>query len=249
MSLLPFKAEALGLLTLLGAWQTLSWAAGLEIFPPPTTVVPLCTELMFGGLFKHFMASAVRVLAAVGLAVITAAPLGLVLGQSRPLNAMFSPLVALLYPVPKIVFLPIAYLFLGVNDAAKITLIAVIIFFQILVTVRDEATNIPVDLLRSVQSLGAGRRGLLRFVYLPATLPAMLSAVRVSVGIAVAVLFITEQSLTQWGLGYYIVVETYQTLRYPEMYAGIMAMGLLGLTLYFCIAGLERALCPHLRIS
>jgi ABC-type nitrate/sulfonate/bicarbonate transport system permease component len=59
------------------------------------------------------------------------------------------------------------------------------------------------------------------------------------VGTAIAVLFIAEQSLTTYGLGYYIVVETYQVLRYPEMYAGILAMSLLGLVLYFVIYHLE----------
>jgi NitT/TauT family transport system permease protein len=67
----------------------------------------------------------------------------------------------------------------------------------------------------------------------------MLTALRVSVGTAVAVLFIAEQSLTTYGLGYFIVVETYQVLQYPEMYAGILAMGLLGLILYLLIYHLE----------
>jgi len=66
-----------------------------------------------------------------------------------------------------------------------------------------------------------------------------LTALRVSAGTAIAVLFIAEQSLTTYGLGYYIVVETYQVLRYPEMYAGILAMSLLGLALYFVIYSLE----------
>ena len=70
-------------------------------------------------------------------------------------------------------------------------------------------------------------------------MPAVLTALRVSVGTAIAVLFIAEQSLTTYGLGYYIVVETYQVLRYSEMYAGILAMSLLGLILYFVIYNLE----------
>jgi NitT/TauT family transport system permease protein len=105
--------------------------------------------------------------------------------------------------------------------------------------VRDEAANLHPELILSVRSLGAGRRALFRYVYFPASLPAMLTALRVSVGTAIAVLFIAEQSLTTYGLGYYIVVETYQVLRYPEMYAGILAMSLLGLALYFVIYNLE----------
>ena len=79
----------------------------------------------------------------------------------------------------------------------------------------------------------------MRYVYLPASLPAVLTALRVSVGTAIAVLFIAEQSLTTYGLGYYIVVETYQVLRYPEMYAGILAMSLLGLVFYMVIQRVE----------
>jgi NitT/TauT family transport system permease protein len=67
-----------------------------------------------------------------------------------------------------------------------------------------------------------------------------LTALRVSVGTAIAVLFIAEQSLTTWGLGYYIVVETYQVLRYPQMYSGILAMGLLGVVLFLLLSNIER---------
>jgi NitT/TauT family transport system permease protein len=95
------------------------------------------------------------------------------------------------------------------------------------------------------QTLGAGRRALFRFVYFPASLPAVLTALRVSVGTAIAVLFIAEQSLTTYGLGYYIVVETYQVLMYPEMYTGILAMSLLGLMLYSIISYLEKRVTQY----
>jgi NitT/TauT family transport system permease protein len=107
------------------------------------------------------------------------------------------------------------------------------------VVVRDEAANLHPELILSVRSLGAGRRALFRYVYFPASLPAVLTALRVSVGTAIAVLFIAEQSLTTYGLGYYIVVETYQVLKYPEMYTGIFAMSMLGLVLYLVIYHLE----------
>ncbi len=73
----------------------------------------------------------------------------------------------------------------------------------------------------------------------------MLTALRVSIGTAVAVLFIAEQSLTTWGLGYYIVVETYQVLLYPQMYAGILGMSVLGLLLYFVVFALECKINRH----
>jgi ABC-type nitrate/sulfonate/bicarbonate transport system permease component len=60
----------------------------------------------------------------------------------------------------------------------------------------------------------------------------------------VAVLFIAETYATTSGLGYYIIVESWGALRYAQMYAGVLAMSLLGLVLYFAVDGLDRRLCP-----
>ena len=230
-------------------WQVLAWAIHRPIMPSPLEVLPIFCSTLFGELGVHLMASAGRVLVAIGLAVISAVPVGLGLGQVQRLDRLFAPLIAIIYPIPKIVFLPVIYVLLGITDLSKIFLIALIIFFQILVVVRDEASNLHPELIMSVRSLGAGRRGLFRYVYLPASLPSVLTALRISVGTAIAVLFIAEQSLTTYGLGYYIVVETYQVLRYPEMYAGILAMGLLGLVLYFVIHALELRMNRHLYLE
>jgi NitT/TauT family transport system permease protein len=120
------------------------------------------------------------------------------------------------------------------------------VFFQILVVVRDEALNIAPDLVESVRSLGAGRRALYWYVYIPASSGAVLTAWRVSVGTAVAVLFIAETTATREGLGYYIINNS-QRLRYPEMYAGILAMSVLGVGLYMFTDVLERVLRPWKR--
>ncbi len=230
-------------------WQLAAMLLNRPILPSPIVVVPLFCSSIFGELGLHFLASTGRVLAAVFLATITAAPLGLALGQMPRVDRLVGPLIAIIYPIPKIIFLPVIYVLMGISDVSKITLIAIIIFFQILVVVRDEAAGLRKELILSVKSLGAGRRALFRWVYLPASLPAVLTALRVSVGTAVAVLFIAEQSLTQYGLGYYIVVETYQVLLYPEMYTGIMGMGLLGVSLYFLIYSIELKVGKHLYVG
>ncbi|MFH2130873.1 MAG: ABC transporter permease [bacterium] len=237
-----------GLMILL-FWQGLSWLIDSPVMPSPIEVIPIFIRLIYGDLGLHFMASAGRVLASVTLAVLTAVPAGLALGQMPKLNRVFDPLIAIVYPIPKIVFLPVIYILLGITDISKIFLITVIVFFQILVVVRDEAANLHPELILSVRSIGAGRRALFRFVYIPASLPAVLTALRISIGTAVAVLFIAEQSLTTWGLGYYIIVETYQVLLYPEMYAGILGMSLLGLILYFLIDTLDRTVNRHLHLE
>ncbi|MFC1863518.1 ABC transporter permease [Thermodesulfobacteriota bacterium] len=233
------STAGMGFLMFLALWQCFSFIINRPILPSPIQVLPVFFKLLYGELGLHFLASTGRVLASIVVAVFLAVPIGLGLGQIRLLDRIFSPLIAITYPIPKIVLLPVIYVLFGITDISKILLITLIIFFQILVVVKDEAANLHPELILSVRSLGAGRRALFRYVYLPASLPGVLTALRISVGTAIAVLFIVEQSLTTYGLGYYIVVETYQVLRYNEMYAGILAMGLLGLLFYFIIQRFE----------
>ncbi len=148
----------------------------------------------------------------------TAAPVGLVLGQSKRLYEVTVPSISLLHPIPKVVLVPVILLVLGVGELPKIVIVATILFFQILVLVRDAAAAIQTELLTSVRSLGAGRRALLTFVYLPASLPAIFTAVRQSIGTAVAVLYVAELFATR--LGYYIYLQRSTLFDYPHMYAG-----------------------------
>lgn len=224
-------------------WQVTAMIVSMPILPTPLTVlVVLFTELQ-NGLLTHFAVSLWRVTAGMFLSVLVAAPAGLVIGSSKRLNRIFSPIIYLLYPIPKVVFVPVVILFLGIGDTSKIIIMFLILFFQIVVLVRDQASGIAPQLLQSLQSLGAGRRALFRFVYLPASLLAILTALRQSIGTAVAVLYITELSATKYGLGYYIYYRGSTLLDYPAMYAGVIAMSLLGLGMYFTVDWLERKWC------
>jgi ABC-type nitrate/sulfonate/bicarbonate transport system permease component len=234
-----------GLLSFLLLWQVAAWLLGSPIFPPPVVVLTtFAAEMQSGALTRHLLVSTWRVVAGIAIALVLGVPVGLALGQSRMLNRLFSPLIYLTYPIPKVVLLPVFLLVLGVGDSSKIALIALILFFQILVVVRDEAAGIRPELITSVQSLGAGRLALFRYVYLPATVPAVFTALRLSVGTAVAVLFFTESFATTSGLGYYILIQSWGRVAYPQMYAGVVALSLLGLLLYYLTDWLEQRLAP-----
>ncbi len=239
----------LAALALFAAWEIAALMLNRDILPAPTAVLVALVEQLPRGLGWHFVVSAWRVVASIALAVALATPAGLVLGQYPRVNRLVAPLIYLTYPIPKIVLLPIVILFLGIGDASKIAIIFLILFFQVLVVVRDASASLRPEILYSARSLGAGRRALLRFVYLPASLPAVLTAIRVSIGTAIAVLFFTESFATNAGLGYYVIVDTFQRIAFPEMYAGVVAMSLLGLLLYFVVDFLERKLCPYLFVK
>ena len=233
----------LAVIVLVVLWQVAAMLLNKPILPYPWDVARALVVELGKDLPEHFLASLWRVVASTLLSIALAAPAGLVLGQSRRLNSLFAPLIYLLYPIPKVVFVPVILLLLGVGDLAKIIIIFLILFFQVLVLVRDQAAALRPELIQSVRSLGAGRRALFRYVYLPASLPAILTALRQSVGTAVAVLYVAELFATQRGLGYYIFLNGSTLFNFPAMYAGILAMSLLGLGLYFSVDWLERRLC------
>jgi NitT/TauT family transport system permease protein len=240
---------ALASLLLIAAWQLLAMAIHRDILPTPFVVLQTFVAELPRELARHFAVSAWRVLVSIAISIALAVPAGLVMGQSPRLNRSLAPLVYIVYPIPKIVFVPVLLLIFGIGDLSKIINIFLVLFFQILVPVRDEAARIRPELILSVRSLGAGRRALFRFVYLPACLPAVLTALRLSVGTAVAVLYITEVLATRSGLGYFITIQGSTLLNYPAMYAGALAMALLGLGLYFIVDRLERWLCPWRFVS
>lgn len=240
------KREILAALAfLLLVWQLLALLLARPILPSPVQVLEAMTrELSRGTLALHFLASLWRVIASLAVSILLAVPAGLVLGQSSRLNRLFSPIIYLTYPIPKVVLVPVVLLFLGIGDLAKIVIIFLILFFQVLVLVRDQAAGLRPELIQSVRSLGAGRRALFRYVYLPASLPAILTGVRQSIGTAVAVLYVAELFATRYGLGYYIFYSGSTLLDYPAMYAGIVAMSLLGALLYVATDWLQQVFCP-----
>lgn len=233
----------IAVLAILVAWQVFAMVVNRPILPTPIEVAQVFFVELQSGMLDHFLASLWRVLASTLLAIATAAPLGIILGQSKRMNSLLAPVVYLLYPIPKVVLVPIVLLFLGIGDLPKIVIIYLILFFQILVLVRDQAASLRPELILSVSSLGAGRRALFRFVYFPASLPAILTALRQSVGTAVAVLYVAELFATQKGLGYYIYINGSTLFNYPAMYAGVVAMSFLGVGLYFAVDWLEHRLC------
>ncbi len=233
------------LLGMVFLWWLLSIMINRPILPSPKEVsLALFREMATGEVLGHFLWSLYRVLAGTALAVLTAVPIGLILGQSERADKAFSPVIYILYPIPKVVFLPIIILFFGPGDLSKILIISLILFFQTLVLVRDLASAVNPQLVRSVRSLGASLISLQRFVYLPAVLPGILTGLRQGIGTSVAVLYVAELFVTTKGLGYYIYLTGSTMLDYPAMYGGVLLMGFLGLGLYLIIDWAEKRMCP-----
>jgi ABC-type nitrate/sulfonate/bicarbonate transport system permease component len=223
---------------LLLAWALLAYAVDSPALPPPS--VALSTFIhQLPELWTETLISAFRVVAAMFIGTALAVPLGLLIGRSQRLDALAAPVIFLTYPIPKVVFLPVLLVLLGLGDLSKVALIALIIFFQILVTARDAAKAVPDASVLSVRSLGASPTQVFGHVVFPASLPEVFTALRIGTGTAIAVLFLAESIAGQNGLGWYIV-DAWGRIDYPAMFAGIIAMALLGVALYEALEAVDR---------
>lgn len=217
-----------------------------RIVPPPWNVVVRAVHLLPDPLLIHLAVSLIRVGTAMIVAFGTAVPLGILMGRNRTVDRILSPAVYLLYPVPKIAFLPVAILIAGLGNVSKAGIVAVVLFFQVLVAVRDGVNSTPAQYVTAVRSLGAGRLGILRFVILPAVLPRLFTAFRIGSATALSVLFFAETFSSNYGLGHFIL-DSWIRVAYTDMYAGILTLGLTGYGLFILADLGERLACPWLR--
>lgn len=221
---------AFAVAVLLLGWHLTALVVDSPALPTPLATIPVFLEFA-PDLLPQFWVSLYRIVAALAIACVLAAPLGLALGRLRRLDAWVAPVLYLAYPIPKIVLLPVLLVLFGLGDGPKVALIALTLFFQILVSMRDATRLVPEEAILSARSLGAGRWGLYRHVILPAVLPELFTALRVGSGIAVAILFLAEAIAGSTGLGYFIV-DAWGMIDYPRMFAGIIAMAILGVLIY-----------------
>jgi NitT/TauT family transport system permease protein len=236
-------------LVLLGLWALASLLLDSMALPRPWSVLKdIGLKLGNGSLLDDLFVSTLRALLGIFLALGAAVPLGLVIGAEPPLRRHLSPYIYLLYPIPHVVLLPLVIILFGIGNFSKIFLIGLIVFFQIIVTTRDAAKDIHQNYLLSMQSLGASRSQIYRHVIFPATLPKILTAMRISIGTAVAILFFVESFATTRGLGY-IIMDSWGRADYISLYSGICCMALLGFSLYLILDRIERRVCRWTRGS
>lgn len=232
-----------GAVSVIVLWYLLSFTIGTNLVPTPWTALMELIRLMQQGFIRHILYSLYRILGAIVIALLVGIPMGIMLGRSRLCDKIISPVVYLLYPIPKIAFLPIFMVMFGIGDKSKIILMVTIIVFQILIVTRDAVNEIDQELLISAKVMKFDEADTITKVVLPAILPKIFSALRVSIGIAISALFFSENYATRYGLGYYIM-NAWAMVDYKGMFAGVLALSIVSLLIYKVIDLLEKKMCP-----
>jgi NitT/TauT family transport system permease protein len=233
MSRIKQGLPALAVLALLiAAWWGVVAATASVIFPTPGQVVTGTVELIRDGtLWQHIAASLLRVAAGFLLAVGVGVPLGLWMGWKRGAYETLNPIFQILRPISPIAWIPIAILWFGVGNASPIFLIFISSVFPLVVQTTVGVHTIDTRYLRAAENFGVSRFTLFRRVVIPAALPQIIVGMRIGLGVAWLVVVAAEMIALRSGLGYLIIDSRNAGNRYDLVIAGMILIGLIGLSL------------------
>ena len=229
------------IVVLVAVWWVTVVASGTIIFPTPWDVVLGTLELArLGSLWDHIASSLFRVGAGYLLAAAVAIPLGLLMGWFEGVFATLNPLIQILRPISPIAWIPLAILWFGVGNVSPIFLIFLASVFPIIVETAAGVHSIERQYIRAAQNFGVSGLALFRQVVIPASLPHIITGMRISLGVAWLVVVAAEMIALRSGLGYLIIDSRNAGNRYDLVVAGMVIIGLTGLLLDILMRQLEK---------
>jgi len=234
----------LPLIVLILAWEVSSRSGVVSSFllPPLSAVLErVWDDALSGELIVNLGLTLYRALAGFAIAAVGGVALGIVMTRSKLIRWFFDPIVSVGFPMPKIAFLPIFMLWLGLYDVSKISMAAFNAIFPVIVATIAAAEGVERELLWSARSLGAGERQLLREIILPAALPQIITGLQVALPVSMIVTIVTEMLMGGQGLGGAMIAAS-RLADSPGVFAGIVEIAVAGLCLVKGMTALRRRL-------
>ena len=223
-------------IALLIIWEVLVATGALDrrFFPAPSeTLVRLVELLQDGTLLTATVITLRRMAVGFLLAAAPAVLLGLVMGMSRTVRLLFAPLIAALYPVPKIALVPMVVILLGIGEPAKYAIVVISVFFLVVINTMSGVMNVEPRYFDVARNNGASQWDLVWTVALPASLPSILNGINLGLGFALTVIVGTELLLPQGGLGA-LIWKSYQIYDIATIFAGLLVVALIGCSTARC---------------
>ena len=198
------------ILLLILAWQSvpslLSLPKGISLFfTTPAEVVKAFYQLVVTNEIQgHVYVSAVEFIVGLALAILVGLPLGLLLGRSKTLDAMLDPFVTALNATPRLIFLPLLILWLGIGIWSKIVIVFIGALFPLLINTYEGVKNVDRVLVNVVRSFGASEWQTMKIVVLPNSVPYIVAGLRLAIGRALLGVVVGEFFGASKGLGFMI---------------------------------------------
>ncbi len=238
---------AIGFVLIGALWEAASRVAGESLLPSPVaTALLFFSSLANPAYLAHVFVSLKRLCLGLITGAVPALAFGILFGHWKKADFLGAPLIYITFPLPKIVLLPVFFLFLGLGDASRVLLIALTTGYQMVVFVRAAAMRLDPVYESAIRFMGATRWERIKYVYLPAALPSFLTSLKVACGTAVAVLFLAESFATTSGLGY-LIMDAWGVGDTLQMFNGILGMSAIGLLFYGAVWCAEVLFTPWTR--
>jgi NitT/TauT family transport system permease protein len=237
-----------GLLTPLVAWALLTASGTVDpvFLPGPLQVLTrLGSWMLEDDLWGDTIISMYRVMAGFVLSAVFALPLGLLIGAFKPIEAILEPLTDFVRYMPAVAFIPLVMLWLGIGESAKISIIFIGTFFQMVLMVAENVRLVPKAQIEAAQTMGADRGEIVQLVLLQSAKPAILDTLRLTMGWAWTYLVVAELVAANSGLGYSIL-KAQRFLKTDTIFGGIILIGLIGLLMDQAFRWLHRRSFPWL---
>ena len=213
----------------LGTWQVFALLNPPLFLPPPFTVWATFVDLLRSGqLLRDIEASYLRILTGWIIGSVVGALVGVLMGTNRLARFVLDPYLQTFRFLPAIALLPLLILWLGSGEPSRLALIVYATSFIVALTTMDGALNVEQDKIRAAQSLGASRWQIFWLVVLPATMPSILTGVRLGMGGSFLAIVTAEMLSANQGLGF-LIENARLYLLTPRIFVAIGMLGLLGL--------------------
>jgi NitT/TauT family transport system permease protein len=215
-----------------------------RFFPAPSSIVATMTEMLgTGELVTHTVVSLERLAYGTVLGTIPALVLGITMGLSRPIRAVFDPLIAATYPIPKSAILPLALLIFGLGEASKVFMVAIGVFFPVVINATTGVREINKIYLDVGRNYKANRWNTFWTIALPGALPVIMTGFKLGLGIGLVLIAIAEMVGAKSGLGY-LIWSAWSTFAVEQMYVGLFVIAIIGFLLTLLLNELERVVIP-----
>ena len=230
------RSPWLGLLTFLAliviwdVWARLSgWSA--HVFPDPLSVLNGLWELIANGmLFKHTVASLFRVTMGFYSAILLGVPAGILISRLEIVHALMNPVIQFLRPISPLAWIPLAMLWFGIGDPPAIFLIFLASFFPVVVATSVAVKNINPTFFQVAANFNFNRHEIITKLILPAIMPQVITALRLTITISWLVVVAAEMIAVQSGLGF-LIMDSRNALRMDYVMDGMIVIGLIGISL------------------
>lgn len=228
------------LLVALLEMATRSGWVNAALVPPPSVIAQRLAGIVASGSFAAPLGGTMYLLVlAYAIGCLLGVGLGLLMGRFAFIYGLFEPLVELFRPLPKPALLPPLILFLGLGDAMKLSVIALGVFFPVLVNTIQGVRGTDPVMVDAARTFQHSRAGLLWKVVLPSALPMVLSGMRIALGIGLVLVVVAEMMAGTGGIGY-LIIDMQRSFRIADMYAWIVILAVLGYVLNEVFIRVER---------